>query len=135
MTKDSLHTMWVADVASKGMGMQLDSAEPGSARTRMVVTPAMINGHGVCHGGYIFALADTAFAFASNGNEGASVAATCEIVFVRPACLGDELVANASERVRFGRNGVYDVTVCRADGDVVAEFRGQSRTVAGRELP
>jgi acyl-CoA thioesterase len=89
----------------------------------------MINGHELCHGGYVFLLADTAFAFACNTYDNVSVAAACDVVFVSPARLGDELVAEAAERLRFGRSGVYDVTVRRAGGDVVAEFRGHSRSL------
>ena len=93
----------------------------------------MVNGHGIAHGGYIFLLADTAFAFACNTYEIATVAAAADVVFVAPAREGDRLVAEAVERVRFGRSGVYDVTVRRADGEVVAEFRGNSRALPARD--
>jgi acyl-CoA thioesterase len=88
----------------------------------------MINGHDIAHGGFVFMLADTAFAFACNTYGTPTVAQACDIVFVRPARLGEELVAAARERARFGRSGIYDVTVT-AGGDLVAEFRGRSRTL------
>jgi acyl-CoA thioesterase len=124
--------MWANDAASRALGVELDEVAPGSARARLRVAESMLNGHGICHGGLVFLLADTAFAFACNSHGPETVASGCDIVFVSPARLGEELVAEARERTRFGRNGVYDVTVRRADGSVVAEFRGQSRTTGGR---
>jgi acyl-CoA thioesterase len=118
------------DLASQRAGITVDGVAPGRATARMPVGEAMINGHEICHGGYIFLLADTAFAFACNTYGAATVAQACDVVFVRPARLGDLLVATATERVRYGRNGIYDVTV-RAGEAVVAEFRGRSRTVGG----
>jgi acyl-CoA thioesterase len=127
--------MYAADDASRALGIVIDAVAPGSARARMRVTSAMVNGHAIAHGGYIFLLADTAFAFACN-TYGSAVAGAAEIVFVAPAREGDELVADAVERVTYGRSGVYDVTVRTAEGRVVAEFRGQSRTLrAGAETP
>jgi len=123
--------MWSRDAASRALGVELDEVAPGFARTRLRVTDSMLNGHGICHGGLVFLLADTAFAFACNSHGSPTVAAGCDIVFVAPVHAGDELVAEARERTRFGRNGVCDVTVRRADGSVVAEFRGQSRTTGG----
>jgi acyl-CoA thioesterase len=120
--------MWADDHASRGLGMELEQARRGFARIRMTVTDVMINGHEICHGGFVFALADTAFAFACNADRPTTLAAACEIVFVAPARRGDVLVAEASERVEFGRRGIYDVTV-RCGDTVVAEFRGHSRTV------
>jgi acyl-CoA thioesterase len=118
--------MYAGDRATRSLGIVIEHVAPGIAAARMVVSAAMVNGHGIAHGGYIFLLADTAFAFACN-THGATVAGAAEIVFVRPASEGDELVADARERVRFGRNGVYDVTVRGARGEVIAEFRGHSR--------
>lgn len=128
--------MYAADTASRQLGITLHEVAPGRTVARMRVTEEMIQGHGTCHGGYIFLLADSAFAFACNSHGPRAVAAACDIVFVTPVHLGDELVAEATERVLFGRNGVYDVTVRRADGDaegeIVAEFRGRSRVVGAR---
>jgi acyl-CoA thioesterase len=132
VARRTAETMWSRDAASRALGVELDEVAPGFARARLRVGESMLNGHGICHGGLVFLLADTAFAFACNSHGPETVAAGCDIVFVSPARLGDELVAEASERTRFGRNGVYDVTVRRADGSVVAEFRGQSRTTAER---
>jgi acyl-CoA thioesterase len=120
--------MYAADEATRRLGIRIDDVAPGRATACMRVRPEMINGHGLGHGGYIFLLADSAFAFACN-TERATVASSCEIVFVAPVREGDELTAVAAERVRFGRSGVFDVTVRRADGTVVAEFRGLSRAL------
>ncbi|MCW3844259.1 hydroxyphenylacetyl-CoA thioesterase PaaI [Micromonospora yasonensis] len=121
--------MFDADVASKGLGIELVSAGDGAAVARMRVTPAMLNGHAIGHGGFVFLLADTAFALACNSHGPATVAAGGEISFLRPVHEGDLLEARATERVRHGRSGIYDVTVWR-DDEVVAEFRGRSRTIA-----
>ena len=121
--------MWSRDAASRALGVELDEVAPGFARTRLRVTDSMLNGHGICHGGLVFLLADTAFAFACNSYGKVNLAAAADIVFVAPARIGDDLVAEAVERVRFGRSGIYDVIVRRSTGDVVAEFRGQSRAV------
>ncbi|MEV0583556.1 hydroxyphenylacetyl-CoA thioesterase PaaI [Nonomuraea sp. NPDC050310] len=119
--------MMEADAASAALGIELTELGPGRAVCRMAVTDKMINGHGLCHGGYVFLLADTAFACACNSHGPVTVAAGAEIVFVAPAHTGDMLVAEAAERTRYGRSGVYDITVRRSGGDVVAEFRGRSR--------
>ena len=126
--------MYAADEATRRLGITISDVAPGRATGRMRVTAAMVNGHDLCHGGYIFLLADSAFAFACNTYDAVTVAAACNVVFVAAARLGDELVAEAAEQVRFGRSGVYDVTVRRGDGAVIAEFRGQSRSVGGRLL-
>jgi acyl-CoA thioesterase len=127
--------MAAADLASRKAGIKLQHVGPGRATTRMRVTPTMVNGHRICHGGYVFLLADTAFAFACNTYGAVTVAAGCDIVFAVAAHEGDELTAEAVERARFGRNGIYDVTVRRADGELIAEMRGRSRTTAGKILP
>jgi acyl-CoA thioesterase len=111
--------------------MELLEVRPGYARVRMAVTESMTNGHGVCHGGLVFTLADSAFAVACNTYDLPTLAGGADIVFVAAVGAGDELVAEAVERVRFGRSGVYDVTV-RREGEVVAEFRGRSRSLGGR---
>ena len=123
--------MFDADVASRALGIELLEAGRGRAVARMRVTDAMINGHGLAHGGYLFLLGDTAFACACNSHGPVTVASGGDISFVTPARAGDELVAVAEERVRFGRSGIYDVTVHRgeAGGDVIAEMRGRSRTI------
>ncbi len=118
--------MYARDRASQALGMELDEVRPGYARLRMVVRADMLNGHGTCHGGIIFALADSAFAFACNSRGVVTVAAGCTIEFLAPAREADELVAEAQERSLQGRNGVYDVDVRRADGELVATFRGRS---------
>lgn len=124
--------MWAADLASRRLGMHLDEVGPGRARITMRVTAEMVNGHGTCHGGYLAVLADSAFAFACNTYDDVTVAAGFDIVFTTPAHLDDELVAVATERVRYGRSGVYDVTITRA-GAVIAEYRGRSRSL-GRPM-
>jgi acyl-CoA thioesterase len=125
--------MYADDLASQAAGIAIPEVMPGRATARMQVTPEMINGHGVCHGGYVFLLADTAFAFACNTRGEATVAQACDIVFLRPARLDEHLVAEAVQRIRYGRNGICDVTVSGAAGAVVAEFRGHSRGL-GRPL-
>jgi acyl-CoA thioesterase len=120
--------MFAADVASRGLGMTLLSAGDGTATVAMQIGADMVNGHGIAHGGYVFMLADTAFACACNSYGPVTVAAGADITFVSPVRAGDLLTASARERVRFGRSGVYDVTVTRGD-QVVAEFRGRSRTL------
>ncbi|MET8009257.1 hydroxyphenylacetyl-CoA thioesterase PaaI [Streptomyces sp. NPDC005271] len=123
--------MFAADEASRGLGIELLETGDGSAVLRMSVTASMVNGHGIAHGGYVFLLADTAFACACNSHGPVTVAAGADITFVAPAREGDVLVATARERTRFGRSGIYDVTVMRGD-EVIAEFRGRSRTTSGR---
>ncbi|KIH96920.1 aromatic compound degradation protein PaaI [Streptomonospora alba] len=121
-----------ADAASASLGIDVTSARDGCAAARMRVTEGMVNGHGIAHGGFLFLLADTAFAAACNSHGPVTVAAGAEISFVASARLGDELAAAAQERTRYGRNGIYDVTVRRRSPqgeEVVAEFRGRSRTV------
>jgi acyl-CoA thioesterase len=120
--------MFDADVASRGLGIELVSAGEGRAVARMRVTRAMVNGHAIAHGGFVFLLADTAFACACNSWGPPTVAAAADITFIRPAREGDLLEARAEERTRFGRSGIYDVTVRRGD-EVIAEFRGSSRVI------
>jgi acyl-CoA thioesterase len=121
--------MYAADRSSRHLGIEISDVAAGRARATMTVADTMVNGHGIAHGGYVFLLADTAFAFACNTYEIATVAAAADVVFVAPARAGDRLVAEAAERVRYGRSGVYDVTVRRDGGEVVAEFRGNSRAL------
>jgi acyl-CoA thioesterase len=118
--------MYARDTASQALGMTIEQVGPGYARVRMAVRADMLNGHGTCHGGLVFALADSAFAFACNSHDVVTVAAGCSIEYLAPAHEGDELVAEAEELHREGRNGVYDVAVRRVDGALVATFRGRS---------
>ncbi|MFZ5689812.1 MAG: hydroxyphenylacetyl-CoA thioesterase PaaI [Pseudomonadota bacterium] len=127
--------MWAEDSASKGLGMQLISVEPGRAVLAMTITEAMVNGHNIAHGGFIFTLADSTFAFACNTYNQRTVAQQCAITFLAPGKLGDRLIAKGVERNRSGRSGIYDITVTREDGTVIAEFRGHSRTIEGTLLP
>jgi acyl-CoA thioesterase len=124
--------MWADDRASQALGMAIEAVGPGSARLAMTVTEQMVNGHGLCHGGFIFSLADSSFAFACNSHNERALAQHCSISFLRPAKLGMRLVATAQERNRAGRTGIFDVTVTEHDGTVIAEFRGASREVGGR---
>jgi acyl-CoA thioesterase len=146
--------MWSRDTASQRLGIEISEVAPGRATARMTVTEAMVQGHGSCHGGYLFTLADSAFAFACNTYGEQTVAAGADVVFLRPVALGDVLLAHARERSRSGRSGVYDVTVTRVrtggsggggsggggsgeigDDSVVAEFRGRSRSLGRPLLP
>ena len=122
---DLVTSMMAADRASAGLGIELIENGPGWARTGMTVRADMVNGYDIVHGGLIFTLADTAFACACNSWDAITVAAGAEITFIKPAKLGDVLTAHAEVRTRFGRSGIYDVTV-RRDDTVIAEFRGRS---------
>jgi acyl-CoA thioesterase len=126
--------MWREDDASKGLGMELVEVKPGQATMAMIVQPHMVNGQRIAHGGFIFTLADSAFAFACNSHNERVVAAGGNISFIRPGKLGDRLVATAREISRSGRSGIYDVRVTVGD-TVIAEFRGHSRVIAGTWLP
>lgn len=126
--------MWAGDAASRALGMSLDAVTPGRATVSMTVQADMVNGHGTCHGGFIFTLADSAFAFACNSHNARAVAQECSVTFLAPAREGERLVADAVERHRAGRSGLYDVTVSNEAG-AVAEFRGLSRTVRGLHRP
>jgi acyl-CoA thioesterase len=121
--------MFERDVASQGLGIELVEAGAGAAVVRMRVTASMVNGHGLAHGGYLFLLADTAFACACNSHGPVTVAAGADVTFLRPAHAGDQLEAVARERSASGRSGIYDVTLRRGD-DVIAEFRGRSRVIS-----
>jgi acyl-CoA thioesterase len=120
--------MFEADEASRRLGIEVVEYGEGSAVLRMTVTASMVNGHGIAHGGYLFLLADTAFACACNSHGPVTVASGADVTFVAPAYEGDVLTATAEEVTRFGRSGVYDVSVRRGD-EVVAVFRGRSRTI------
>jgi phenylacetic acid degradation protein PaaD len=122
----AVDAMMAKDEASRALGIELIDLGEGRAVTRMTVRDDMVNGHAMAHGGLVFTLADTAFACACNSFGPVTVAASADITFVAPARLGDVLVAEAALRTRFGRAGLYDVTVRRGE-DVIAEFRGRSR--------
>ncbi|MFJ6393995.1 hydroxyphenylacetyl-CoA thioesterase PaaI [Streptomyces sp. NPDC091972] len=120
--------MFAADTASKALGIELLSHSDGHAVLRMTVAASMVNGHGLAHGGYLFLLADTAFACACNSYGPVTVAAGADVTFVAPAREGDVLTATAREVISFGRSGIYDVSVTRGN-TVIAEFRGRSRSI------
>jgi acyl-CoA thioesterase len=131
--REHVQRMWAQDRASRALGMEATVVEEGCAVVRMPVTEDMVNGHGIAHGGHVFALADSAFALACNARGAATVSSGADIVFVSAAHVGDVLVAEARSRTAYGRSGITDVTVTReTDGTVVAEFRGRSRTLPPR---
>jgi acyl-CoA thioesterase len=127
--------MWQEDDASRGLGMELVEVTSGHATLAMTIKPHMVNGQRIAHGGFIFTLADSAFAFACNSHNERVVAAQGNITFIKPGKLGDRLIATAREVSRSGRSGIYDVRVTAGDGTVIAEFRGHSRVIAGTWLP
>ncbi|MEB8386466.1 hydroxyphenylacetyl-CoA thioesterase PaaI [Rhodobacteraceae bacterium KMM 6894] len=131
----SAKAMWNDDSASQRLDMHLDHIAPGQATLSMTITADMSNGHGNCHGGYMFTLADSAFAFACNSYNQMVVAQQCNITYLMPGRIGDRLTATATEVSRRGRSGIYDVRLTNQDGAHIAEFRGHSRTVKGTHLP
>lgn len=133
LVRSRAEAMWQEDRASRGLGMRLEEVEPGRSRLSMRVTEAMANGHGICHGGFIFTLADSAMAFAVNPRGEPAVAQHASITFIRPAHIGEVLIAEAVERMHAGRSGMYDVRVATAEGELVAEFRGHTRTIRKAE--
>jgi acyl-CoA thioesterase len=125
--------MWESDHACQSLGIEIIKTGPGTATAAMTILPSMANGHGMAHGGFIFTLADTAFAYACNAYGETTVAAQAAITFIRPGKLGARLLATAREISRTGRSGIYDVQV--SDGEtVIAEFRGHSRAIGGSFL-
>ena len=125
--------MWTSDAASQDMGMRIDAIAPGSATMSMVVEKHHTNGHNICHGGYIFSLADSAFAFACNSRNRLAVAQHNTITYLRPGQIGDRMVARACEITLKGRTGIYDVLVI-VEGEAIASFRGVSRIVEGEHF-
>jgi acyl-CoA thioesterase len=124
--------MWAVDTASKDtMGMQLLECAPGRAVVKMEVQKLHMNGHQICHGGFIFTLADTTFAFACNSHNKVTVAAGCSIEFLKSAQLGDVLTCVGAEQALAGRHGIYDMRVTNQQGEVIAMFRGKSAQIAG----
>jgi acyl-CoA thioesterase len=128
--------MFAADRATREfMQMELVSCEPGRAVVRMLVRQAMLNGHDICHGGLIFTLADSTFAYACNSRNKATVASGCSIEFLKPGRLGDVLTCEGVEQVLQGRHGIYDMQVTNQHGEIVATFRGRSTQVQGSVIP
>ena len=126
--------MWAKDRASQAMGMRIDAIGPGTATLSMPVRDDMLNGHGICHGGLIFTLADSAFAFACNTYNALTVAQSNHITYLSPGSANDTLTAHATEVARKGRSGTYDVVVTASDGQQIALFRGLSRTISGQHF-
>ena len=126
MTRTDTSALFARDLTCQSLAIELDDVAEGRACLRLRLTGSMVNGHGLAHGGFLFLLADAAFAYASNSHGPVAVAQGAQITFLRPARAGDMLCARATERSRVGRHGVYDVTVSRDDGTVLAEFRGHS---------
>lgn len=127
-------SMWDEDEATQALGMTLDEIAPGRAVISMEILDSMTNGHKMCHGGYIFTLADSAFAFACNSHNQRVVAFQCSITFLAPAFEDDVLTATAEELIVQGRSGIYDIHVRNQDGVHIAEFRGNSRTIKGTHI-
>ena len=134
IARRSADAMWARDDASKWLGLSLDDVGDGTATMSFTVEKHHTNGHDICHGGYIFTLADSAFAFACNSHNKIAVAQHNTITYVAPGKLGDRLTARAREIALFGRSGICDVTVTDQTGRLIAEFRGASRTIEGRHF-
>jgi acyl-CoA thioesterase len=134
IARKSAGAMWARDDASKWLGMSLDAVGPGTATTSFTVEKHHTNGHDICHGGYIFTLADSAFAFACNSYNRLVVAQHNTITYIAPGRLGDRLKAEAREIARYGRSGIYDVRVSDQEGRPIAEFRGASRQIDGKHF-
>jgi acyl-CoA thioesterase len=127
--------LFARDEASRHLGMQIEDVKPGSARLRMTVRRDMVNGHGMCHGGIVFALADSAFAVACNTYNAVTVAAAAAIDFLAPARVNDELTAQARELWRSKRSGIYEIVVSNQRGESIALFRGRSHCSGGQVVP
>lgn len=130
LAQRSSAAMWEDDLASQSLGMKILEIGPGTAKLTMTITEAMLNGHKTAHGGYIYTLADSAFAFACNSHNDRAVAAQCSISYIRPGKLGEPLIATAREISLSGRSGIYDVEVTQG-GEIIAHFRGHSRLIGG----
>ena len=127
--------LFANDHASRKLGITIEEVRPGCARLRMTVRPDMVNGHGMCHGGMVFALADSAFAVACNTHNAVTVAAAASIDFLAPARVHDELTAEARELWRSKRSGIYEIHVCNQRGETIALFRGRSHCIGGQLVP
>ena len=134
LAQDCAAAMWERDAACQALGMRIDNVRPGYALLSMPVTATMVNGHHICHGGLIFTLADSAFAYSCNSYNQNAVASGCNIDFLAPAYEGETLSAEAQERSRSGRTGVYDITVRSSSGKTIALFRGKSYRIDGEVI-
>ncbi len=134
LAEATAQAMWSRDHAAQALGMAITDVGPGRATLQMRVRPDMVNGHHICHGGLIFTLADTAFAYACNSGNQNTVASACHIDFIAPGREGDVLQASAVVRSASGRTGVYDVTITRAGGETLALFRGKSHRIQGEVI-
>lgn len=132
IARRSADAMWANDDASKWLGMELIGVDAGSATLTLTVAQHHANGHDICHGGIIYALADSTFAFACNSRNQNTVAQHCNISYIAPARLNDRLTATANEVSTMGRNGIYDVKISNQNDEIIAEFRGFSRTIKGQ---
>jgi acyl-CoA thioesterase len=136
LAQNVAQSMFAVDTATKDtMGIEILVCEPGRAVLRMPVQPLHLNGHQICHGGFIFTLADSTFAFACNSYNKAAVAAGCSIEFLKPAKLGDVLTCEGVEQTLSGRHGIYDMRVTNQHGDTIAMFRGKSAQIQGTVIP
>ncbi|KMZ12035.1 Phenylacetic acid degradation protein PaaD, thioesterase [Candidatus Burkholderia humilis] len=128
-------TMYEADACSRALGIEIGEVRPGYARLHMDVRPGFLNGHAICHGGLMFTLADSAFAFARNSHNISTVAAGCSIEFLRPVQRGDRLTAEAIEQTLSDRTSIYDIRVTNREGETVAMFRGKSAQIKDNVIP
>lgn len=135
LAEAAAHAMYESDACSRWLGMAIEEVRPGYARLSMTVRPEFLNGHAICHGGLMFTLADSAFAFACNSHNINTVASGCTIEFLRPVQGGDVLTAEAVEQILSGRHGVYDIKVTNLAGEPVAMFRGKSAQIKGHVVP
>jgi acyl-CoA thioesterase len=126
LAQAAVESLYRSDRASQTLGIEIANVAPGSVRVTMTVRPDMVNGHGMCHGGFIFAFADSAFAFACNSRGEPMVASGASIEFLAPTAAGERLTATATEVTRTARHGIYDVSVCKASGETIAQFRGRA---------
>lgn len=134
LAERAVHALFERDPASRSLGMEILEVRPGFVRVAMAVRPDMVNGHDICHGGFVFTLADSAFAFCCNSFNAVTVAASASIDFVAPARTGNRLVATARELWRSHRSGLYEIVVTNQDEALVALFRGRSHTLKGRQV-
>ncbi|CAG4927616.1 hydroxyphenylacetyl-CoA thioesterase PaaI [Paraburkholderia saeva] len=135
LARATAQAMYEADACSRALGLELLEVRPGYASMRMQVRPDFLNGHQICHGGLIFTLADSTFAFACNSYNINTVASGCSIEFLRPVPGGEELTAEAVEQTLSGRNGIYDIRITNRAGETVAMFRGKSAQIRGTVIP